>query len=81
MGKELRARYNDFLGKTWTPQILYPRSTEIMRTKMSLDLVLAALFPPKRPKWLADMKWQPIPYFNPPLNNDKVKYFYIKKII
>lgn len=72
MGKELRARYNDFLGDMWTQDILFAQSTDVMRTKMSLDLVLAGLFPPTRPKWLAEMKWQPIPYINLPIHNDPV---------
>lgn len=72
MGKELRARYKDFLGSMWTHEIVFAQTTDIIRTKMSVELALAALFPPKRPKWLAKMKWQPIPYFNFPLRGDEV---------
>lgn len=75
MGKELRARYNDFLGPIWTPEILFAQSTDVMRTKMSLDLVLAGLFPPTHPQWLAKMKWQPIPTVHLPIRNDPVKFF------
>lgn len=73
MGKELRTRYNDFLGPVWTHDILFAQTTDIIRTKMSLELVLASLFPPTRPKWLMKMRWQPIPYFNVPLTSDKVR--------
>lgn len=74
MGRELRARYNKLLGEVWLPDGLYAQTTDVMRTKMSLELVLAGLFPPTRPKWLAKMKWQPIPYINLPLKSDPVSF-------
>ena len=71
MGEYLRKRYNDFLGETYLPEILYARSTDFDRTKMSLQLILAALFPPRNiQKWHNTLNWQPIPIKSVELNND-----------
>lgn len=41
---------------------------------MSLELVLAGLFPPLSPlqKWDADLNWQPIPYNYAPQGTEEV---------
>lgn len=64
LGKILRARYNQFLGPTYTPDLIDPTSSSANRTKMSLELVLAGLFPPKGTllEWQNELNWQPIPY-------------------
>ncbi|XP_043473952.1 uncharacterized protein LOC122506046 [Leptopilina heterotoma] len=62
LGKFLRRRYNTFLGTTYIPEDITPRSTHIDRAKMTLLLVLAALYPPNSiQKWHPTLKWQPIP--------------------
>lgn len=60
----MRKRYGSFLGDVYTPSILDAVSTELNRTKMSLELVLAGLFPPKGTllEWEKELNWQPIPY-------------------
>lgn len=63
LGKTIRARYNNFLGEDYLPELIEPLSSNVNRTKMSLELFLAGLFPPS-PKltWKKDLNWQPIPY-------------------
>ncbi|KAF5297843.1 hypothetical protein FQA39_LY11920 [Lamprigera yunnana] len=62
LGKILNERYGKFLGM-YTPEIIDAWSTNVNRTKMSLELVLAGLFPPEAPlNWSTKILWQPIPY-------------------
>jgi len=62
LGKVLRNKYNQFLGGLYKPGIVIARSSDFDRTKMSLQLVLAALFPPKGiQQWNRLLNWQPIP--------------------
>ncbi|XP_029165964.1 uncharacterized protein LOC114936816 [Nylanderia fulva] len=63
LGQVLRNRYKDFLGELYLPKLIMGHSSDYDRTKMSLQLVLAALFPPTdtRQRWNADLNWQPIP--------------------
>lgn len=58
----LRRRYADFLDDKYNPKDIYAISSEDDRTKMSLQLVLAGLYPPS-PEfvWNPDLKWMPIP--------------------
>lgn len=51
---------------------MHAQSTSIPRTKMSLQLVLAALYPPKETslEWNKNLNWQPIPYTNDPIEQD-----------
>ena len=54
--------YQGFLGSTYIPDDVYARSTDYDRTKMTLQLVLSALYPPNSlQKWKSDLNWQPIP--------------------
>lgn len=62
LGKFLREQYGDFLGDTYTEDKLYVRSTDVPRTKMSAQLVLAGLMPPSPEQtWNPELGWQPIP--------------------
>ncbi|XP_001605452.1 venom acid phosphatase Acph-1 [Nasonia vitripennis] len=62
LGKLLRKQYNDLLGDVYLPDSVLARSTDYKRTKMSLQLVLAALYPPKGLQvWNKQLNWQPIP--------------------
>lgn len=62
LGKVLRERYSEFLGDVYMPQSVWGISSDYDRTKMSLQLVLAGLFPPNRlQKWNSQLNWQPIP--------------------
>ncbi|XP_076250926.1 venom acid phosphatase Acph-1-like [Rhynchophorus ferrugineus] len=75
IGTALRERYDNFLGEYYQPNIIESRSTDRNRTKMSLLLVLASLFPPKcRQVWNGELDWQPIPYNYVPEKYDSVLY-------
>lgn len=75
IGSALRERYDNFLGQYYQPDIIESRSTDRNRTKMSLLLVLASLFPPKcRMVWDGELNWQPIPYNYIPEKDDAVLY-------
>lgn len=62
LGKMLRNRYNDFLGD-YHSQDVYAQSTSSDRTKVSLQLVLAALYPPTKKSeiWNSELLWRAIP--------------------
>ncbi|XP_056644161.1 venom acid phosphatase Acph-1-like [Diorhabda sublineata] len=72
MGADLRNRYDDFLGKYYYPELVEAISTNVNRTKMSLLLVLAGLFPPRKEDAVLGMSWQPIPYNFLPIERDPV---------
>ncbi|XP_014487256.1 PREDICTED: venom acid phosphatase Acph-1-like [Dinoponera quadriceps] len=61
-GQLLRKWYNDFLGNIYYPPNVYARSTVLPRTKMTLQVILAALYPPidSRQKWNENLSWQPV---------------------
>lgn len=62
LGRFLREQYGNFLGDTYTEDKLYVRSTDVSRTKMSAQLVLAGLMPPNSEQtWNPELGWQPIP--------------------
>ncbi|XP_011864393.1 PREDICTED: venom acid phosphatase Acph-1-like isoform X1 [Vollenhovia emeryi] len=63
LGIALGHRYKEFLGKLYLPKLVQGHSSDYDRTKMSLQLVLAALFPPinVRQRWNPALNWQPIP--------------------
>ncbi|XP_074104231.1 venom acid phosphatase Acph-1-like [Cotesia typhae] len=61
LGQVLRDLYNDFLGDIYYTKDIFARSTSIDRTRMSLQLVLSALYPPKGSQvWNESLGWQPI---------------------
>lgn len=63
LGRFLRKRYNEFLGPDYQKEVLSAISSDFYRTKMSLQLVLAGLYPPmtRHQRWRSDLNWQPIP--------------------
>lgn len=73
VGGSLRKRYDDFLGHIYTPDVLDAWSTGTNRTKMSIELVLAGLWPPAPTQmWNKQLPWQPIPYNYVPMSEDTV---------
>ncbi|KAJ8951021.1 hypothetical protein NQ318_006406 [Aromia moschata] len=73
IGKELRERYNSFLGEFYYPELVEATSTNYNRTKVSLQLMLASLFPPSGLEiWKTNFEWQPVPYNYLPSPHDKV---------
>ncbi|XP_020279224.1 venom acid phosphatase Acph-1-like [Pseudomyrmex gracilis] len=62
LGTILHDRYKKFLGDMYIPKIVVGHSSDYDRTKASLQLVLAGLFPPNdRQRWNDNILWQPIP--------------------
>ncbi|XP_044259034.1 venom acid phosphatase Acph-1-like [Tribolium madens] len=63
IGKYLRETYGDFIPRQYTPDVVYAISTNFKRTKMSLELVMASLFPPLPSELvMPTLEWQPIPF-------------------
>ncbi|KAL7293285.1 hypothetical protein TKK_0013062 [Trichogramma kaykai] len=62
LGKMLRRRYDSHLGE-YEHGDVYGYSTDVDRTKMTLQLVLAGLYPPSKvTAWSDSIGWSPIPY-------------------
>lgn len=73
VGLELREAYDRLLGPYYLPEIIEARSSAYNRTKMSLQLVLASLYPPQgKQVWLNGFDWQPIPTYYIDSKNDNV---------
>ncbi|CAG9766713.1 unnamed protein product [Ceutorhynchus assimilis] len=74
IGKELRSRYYEFLrDDKFTLDTVDARCTDYNRTKMSLQLVLASLFPPRgNYVWENRLDWQPVPFNYWPVKEDHV---------
>jgi len=63
LGLTLRNRYNSFLGNVYQPTNIYAQSTMVVRTKMSLQVVFASLYPPADlQKWNPLLLWQPVDF-------------------
>ncbi|XP_032666438.1 venom acid phosphatase Acph-1-like isoform X2 [Odontomachus brunneus] len=73
LGQKLRNRYSNFLGSLYMPKHIVAYSSDYDRTKMSLQLVLASLFPPAFvQRWHKSLIWQPIPASYTPRVDDKL---------
>lgn len=61
-GQFLKTRYQELLGSVYAPTTVHAVSTDTDRTKMSLQILLAGLFPPSEAlRWNPDLPWIPIP--------------------
>ncbi|XP_011703471.1 PREDICTED: venom acid phosphatase Acph-1-like [Wasmannia auropunctata] len=76
LGLALRDRYSNFLGNVYYPPDVYARSTWITRSKMTLQLVLAGLYPPivDVQKWNSKLLWQPTDMIYFPPNCDQLMF-------
>ncbi|XP_015589425.1 venom acid phosphatase Acph-1-like isoform X2 [Cephus cinctus] len=71
LGLFLKKNYGAWLGSVYADSLFYFRSSDISRTKMTAELVAAALFPPiDIQRWNQKLNWQPIPIWNVPLIQD-----------
>ncbi|XP_049817896.1 venom acid phosphatase Acph-1-like [Aethina tumida] len=71
--QEIRQTYNKFLGEIYSPSLIEARSGNSNREKMSMQVFLAGIFPPKpSQRILPDVNWQPIPYISEEISNDQV---------
>lgn len=77
LGKFMRKKYNKFLGDSYSAKLVSIHSTDTDRTKMSAQLQMAGLFPPKNNQiWNKNLIWQPIPINYEPLDSDSVRNFH-----
>ncbi|XP_011310110.1 venom acid phosphatase Acph-1 [Fopius arisanus] len=61
LGIHIRNQYDQFLGDFYYPPHIIARSSNTDRTKMSLQLVMAGIFPPVNDqKWNPKLNWQPV---------------------
>ncbi|XP_050534683.1 prostatic acid phosphatase-like [Daktulosphaira vitifoliae] len=73
IGRFIRKRYSGFLDLLYSPDKVTFWSTDVDRTKMSAQLVAAALYKPiGNQKWNKHLEWQPIPIHTEKLNNDQL---------
>lgn len=80
VGRYLKKRYGNLTSeKNYTNQV-YAYSSEDDRTKMSLQLVLAGLYPPSTNfTWNTDLEWIPLPYRYTPKQVDILMKSYSSK--
>ena len=72
-GKYLRDRYAKFLDPLYDRNKVFVRSTNIDRTLMSANAMLAGLFPPTDyQKFNEKLNWQPIPIHTNDYNTDPI---------
>ncbi|XP_032682321.1 venom acid phosphatase Acph-1-like [Odontomachus brunneus] len=75
IGTMLRERYDQYFGPDYWPTKIYARSTEVPRTQLSLQLVLAGLFPPsERQTWNPHLPWIPAWTFFVPYEADNLLF-------
>ncbi|XP_015117684.1 venom acid phosphatase Acph-1 [Diachasma alloeum] len=61
LGAYIRQQYNEFLGKIYHSHEIITHSSDFDRIKMSLQLVLAGMYPPvPEQRWHPTLNWQPI---------------------
>ncbi|XP_014210577.1 venom acid phosphatase Acph-1-like [Copidosoma floridanum] len=77
IGVQLRKLYGEFLGEQYRPEEVLATSSDYDRTKDSLQLVLASLYPPTNElAWNEDLNWSPIPIHFLPRNLDLLFFTY-----
>ncbi|XP_043470507.1 venom acid phosphatase Acph-1-like [Leptopilina heterotoma] len=75
IGLMLREKYDDYFGSQYWPSLVYGRSTDVPRTKMSLQLVLSGLFPPTRKQeWNRNLPWIPVDFEFVPFEKDSLLF-------
>ncbi|XP_025262796.1 venom acid phosphatase Acph-1-like isoform X2 [Camponotus floridanus] len=78
LGLTLRNRYDRFLGNIYYQPNIYAQSMFSVRTKMSLQVVLAALYPPAAlQKWNPLLLWQPVDFTYINVTHDELLFPYV----
>ncbi|CAH1981629.1 unnamed protein product [Acanthoscelides obtectus] len=72
IGQFLRNRYGKFLGTLYSPHMYYTQSTGVDRTKASMQMVNAGLWPPVGDQRWGPLAWQPVPVNAEPLEQDSL---------
>ncbi|KAG7202134.1 hypothetical protein KM043_015820 [Ampulex compressa] len=75
IGTMLRERYDQYFGSDYWPDKIYAQSTDIPRTQLSLQLVLAGLYPPsEKQTWNPRLPWIPAWTFFVPSEVDNLLF-------
>ncbi|KAL1123351.1 hypothetical protein AAG570_002436, partial [Ranatra chinensis] len=70
-GQFLKKRYGHFVGGQYRPELIEAWTTDVDRTKMSMQLMMAGLLPPSgEDVWNKDLNWQPVPSSHEKLSKD-----------
>lgn len=73
LGLWLRNRYGAFIKNVFDPEEVDVISTDLDRTLMSAQCVLAAFYlPDEKTKFRSDLSWMPTPIHTSPKGDDKV---------
>lgn len=81
LGKVLREMYNGFLGTSYYAEEFKAFSTAYDRTLMSVQTLLAGMFPPEGFQvWDDRLPWQPIPVFTTHLDHTHVSCYYLRSV-
>lgn len=82
IGKYIRQRYgsqgNNLISDIYYQNEISLRSTDKERTKMTIQVAMAAVYPPKAEQQWDDgvgKVWQPVPYSSVPLSEDYLRYY------
>lgn len=76
VGQNLRQNYGQLLGDIVTHETVNARSSHFPRARISMQLVLAGLFPPKSVQiWQEHFNWQPVDYEFLPRHLDVVNNY------
>ncbi|XP_014226264.1 venom acid phosphatase Acph-1-like [Trichogramma pretiosum] len=76
LGVSLKKRYGAMLGDDYDTTNIHAISTDYDRTKMSLLLLLAGFFPPRKDQvWNKNLNWQPIPIAVSTADDGKPNYW------
>ncbi|XP_026824199.1 venom acid phosphatase Acph-1 [Ooceraea biroi] len=74
-GQVLKEMYKSFLGDVYYQPNIYAQSSAVVRCKMTLQLVLAALYPPNDvQKWNPHLSWQPADFKYTPADKDDILF-------
>ncbi|XP_025262794.1 venom acid phosphatase Acph-1-like isoform X2 [Camponotus floridanus] len=78
LGLTLRNRYNSFLGNIYYQPNIYAQSTMVVRTKTSLQVIFAALYPPAAlQEWNPLLLWQPVDFTYTNITHDELLFPYV----
>ncbi|XP_011314221.1 venom acid phosphatase Acph-1-like isoform X2 [Fopius arisanus] len=76
LGIDIRDYYSQFLNDLYHPEEISAQSSDADRTKMSLQLVMAGIFPPSSAQsWNCKLNWQPVVTNYIPRDDDYVLNF------
>ncbi|XP_053616242.1 prostatic acid phosphatase-like [Plodia interpunctella] len=69
LGQYIHFQYKSILAPKFNESEIYLRSTDVSRTKMTMLVALAAIYPPVV-RWKEDLNWTPVPYTTVPVKTD-----------